>query len=136
MAAGYSKKSLAEKLGIKEGARVAVINPPLNYCDILGPLPRNVESRKGLEGPLEVIQFFTRQRAELENEFPRLKKALAPAGALWVCWPKGSSNVMTDLTENVVREVGLENRLVDVKVCAVDEVWSGLKFVFRVKDRK
>ena len=87
------------------------------------------------EGPLDFIQLFAASRAELEAEFPRMKQTLSQDGMLWVSWPKRSSKVETDLSDNVVREVGLDNGLVDVKVCAVDQTWSGLKFVRRLKDR-
>jgi hypothetical protein len=137
--AGYSKRLLVEKLGIKAGQAVLLLNVPENYFETLGPLPQNstpgsLKPPRG--GALDFIQFFTTQRAELEKHFPDLKKSLAPNGALWISWPKGSSKVSTDLNENIVREIGLKNHLVDVKVCAVDEVWSGLKFVYRRQDRK
>jgi hypothetical protein len=89
-----------------------------------------------MKGPLDFIQFFSSRRSHLDEQFPKLKASLSPSGMLWVSWPKGSSGVPTDLTENVVRDIGLTNGLVDVKVCAVDETWSGLKFVFRLKDRR
>lgn len=92
--------------------------------------------RKILRGPIDFIHFFTRAAAELESRFPQLKAALAFDGMLWVSWPKKASKVNSDLDENVVREVGLRNGLVDVKVAAVDEVWSGLKFVYRLEDRQ
>ena len=89
-----------------------------------------------LEGPLDFIQYFTSSVCELEAAFPDLKKALGERGMIWVSWPKRASGVSTDLNENVVRDIGLDNKLVDVKVCAVDETWSGLKFVRRLKDRR
>lgn len=135
MAAGYSKRSLVDKLGLKVGFKAIILNPPANYGDTLGELPAGVTLAEGLQGPLDFIQFFTRSRQELALEFPSLKGALAPAGMLWVSWPKRAAGVETDLDEKVVREVGLENGLVDVKVCAVDETWSGLKFVYRTRDR-
>jgi hypothetical protein len=98
--------------------------------------PRTTTGRWASDGPLDFVQFFTKERAELEAEFPALKQAIASNGSLWISWPKKASKVATDLNENIVREVGLAHGLVDVKVCAVDEIWSGLKFVFRVKDRK
>jgi len=136
MAAGYSKKSLVEKLGIKEGFAISIIGAPEDYAATLGKLPSGVKQTKKLEGPLDFVQFFCSKRAQLEENFRRLKGALSTSGMLWVSWPKGSSGVPTDLTENVVREIGLKNGLVDVKVCAVDETWSGLKFVYRIKDRR
>ncbi len=134
--AGYSQKSLAAKLGIKEGNQIAIVNGPENYAATLGKLPPAVEFSKPLRGPLDFIQFFSTDRKDLEKEFPSLKSALAQNGSLWISWPKTSSHVKTDLNENVVRAVGLRNGLVDIKVCAVDETWSGLKFVFRLKDRR
>jgi len=134
MPAGYSKKSLVEKLGIKDGFAIAILGAPKNYAATLGKLPSAVKQTSKIKGPLDLVQFFCSKRTRLEEEFPTLKGALSQSGMLWVSWPKGSSGVPTDLTENVVRDIGLANGLVDVKVCAVDETWSGLKFVFRLKD--
>ncbi len=133
--AGYSKKSLVEKLGIKPGRTTAILNSPPGYAATLGKLPADVQLQRELRGPLEFIHFFSREKQELQRRFPALRSALAPDGMLWISWPKGSSGVVTDLTENVVREIGLAHGLIDVKVCAVDEVWSGLKFVIPLKDR-
>jgi len=133
---GYSKKSLVEKLGIKEGFAISIIGAPENYAATLGTLPSGVKQTKRLEAPLDFIQCFCSKRSQLEENFQRLKGALSASGMLWVSWPKFSSGVPTDLSENVVREIGLRNGLVDVKVCAVDETWSGLKFVYRIKDRR
>lgn len=133
---GYSKKSLVEKLGIKEGLKVAILNSPANYNYTLGKLPENVTVMKNLGERLDFIQFFTKESKELQGKFPALKRALSQKGVLWISWPKGSSKVKTDLNENMVREIGLNNCLVDVKIAAVDEIWSGLKFVYRLKDRE
>ena len=133
--AGYSGKPLVEKLGIKAGATIAIVNPPRGYARTLGKLPGRVTRRASAAGPLDFIQFFTDQRRELERRFAALARALAPAGMLWISWPKQSSGIATDLTEDVIRAVGLAHGLVDVKVAAVDDVWSGLKFVRRLKDR-
>ncbi len=133
--AGYSGKPLVEKLGIKAGASVAIVNAPKGYDRILGKLPSRVTRKASAVGPLDFVQFFTTERRELERRFAALARALAPAGMLWISWPKQSSGVATDLTEDVIRAIGLAHGLVDVKVAAVDEVWSGLKFVRRVKDR-
>ncbi len=135
MPAGYSKKSLIEKLGIKDGFAIAIVGAPENYAATLGKLPPGVKQANKLKGPLDFIQFFTSRRSHLNEQFPGLKTALSPSGMLWVSWPKGSSGVPPDVTENGVREIGLAIGLVDVKVCAVDEVWSGLKFVYRIRDR-
>jgi hypothetical protein len=134
--AGYSKRSLVEKLGIKEGYRVTVLGAPPDYTATLGKLPPQVNLGAKLQGEVDFLHFFTTSRRELEHRFRALKSCLAQNGMLWISWPKGSSGVATDLSENIIREIGLQNGLVDVKVCAVDETWSGLKFVYRIKDRK
>ncbi|MCK6629185.1 MAG: DUF3052 domain-containing protein [Anaerolineae bacterium] len=133
--AGYSKTPLLKKLGIKPGSRLIMLNAPQNYVQTLGELPENITIAAALAGPLDFIHFFTTRRDALAAEFPRLKQALDPAGMLWISWPKRAAKVETDLTEDIIRAIGLANGLVDVKVAAVDEVWSGLKFVFRLKDR-
>jgi hypothetical protein len=136
MTAGYSGKSLVEKLGIKPGMRLAIIGPPSGYRTTLGALPPGVSVLASPRGTLPFIHLFTTKRSLLERRFPALQRALAQDGALWVSWPKKSSGVATDLTEDVVRDVALAGGLVDVKVCAVDAVWSGLKLVRRVRDRR
>lgn len=136
--AGYSKRPLAEKLGIKAGFRIAILNAPASYLtDTLDGLPAGLDVLNELRGPLDFIQYFTLSRDELAGQFPALRAALTQRGALWISWPKGGpkAKIATDLDENVVREIGLAAGLVDVKVAAVDHVWSGLKFVCRVKDR-
>jgi len=135
MSAGYSRKSLIEKLGIRKGFKIVILNPPKDYANTLGKLPRDVSVTKTLKGPLDFIHFFTKERDELEFKFPIFKQELSQTRVLWISWPKESSKVDTDLNENIVREIGLKNGLVDVKICAVDEIWSGLKFVYRRKDR-
>lgn len=133
--AGYSGKPLVQKLGIKDGWTIAILNAPPGYDGILGKLPRGVKRKTAAVGPLDFVQFFTAEKRELERRFATLARALTPAGMLWISWPKKASGVATDLTEDVIRAVGLAHGLVDVKVAAVDDVWSGLKFVRRVKDR-
>ena len=132
--AGYSGKPLVRKLGLKSGT-IAVLDAPRGYARTLGKLPSGVTRRTSAVGPLDFIQFFTREKQQLERRFAALARALAPAGMLWISWPKRSSGVATDLTEDVIRAIGLAHGLVDVKVAAVDDVWSGLKFVRRLKDR-
>jgi hypothetical protein len=132
----YSKRTLAEKLGINAAQRTVILNAPENYPIALEGRPTGVAQLDVLAGPFDFIHFFTKARRELEDRFPELKRALAPSGMLWISWPKGSSRVPTDLNENIVRDIGLANGLVDVKVVSVDEVWSALKFVYRVKDRQ
>ena len=135
MPAGYSSRPLVAKLGIKPHSRIAVMGAPRGYRSALGTLPPGVTTTDTLRGTLPFIHFFTKQRAALESRFPMLKRALTTDGALWISWPKRASGVATDLTENDVRAVALANGLVDVKVCAVDDVWSGLKLVRRMRDR-
>ena len=136
MTTGYSGTPLVKKLGIKSGQRIIILNPPEGYESTLGVLPDGVEIATELTGIFDFIHFFTKERGELNARFPELKAALAMDGMLWVSWPKKASKIPTDLDENVIRNTGLANGLVDVKVAAIDERWSGLKFVYRVKDRK
>jgi len=133
--AGYSETPLAQKLGIKPEARFGLFGAPLGFSTTLGALPEGVTKTTTLRGSLDVAVFFTTSQAALKKHFAALSKAIAPAGSLWVSWPKKSSGKKSDLDENVVRAVGLGRGLVDVKVCAIDETWSGLKFVVRSKDR-
>ncbi len=135
MPAGYSQRSLVEKLGIKPGMRIAILHPPRGYRATLGKLPRGVTVTSVLRGVLPFIHFFTADRALLERQLPALLRALAPDGALWVSWPKKASGVPTDMTEDVVRAVALPTGLVDIKVAAIDDVWSGLKLVRRLNNR-
>ena len=128
---GYSGTPLPKKLGIKEGAAVALLNAPAGFAATLGDLPDGVTVRERLRGPLDVVVFFTVRRADLERRIERLKHALDSAGRLWIAWPKRASNVETDMTEDVVRDVALPLGLVDNKVAAVDETWSGLQLVIR-----
>jgi Protein of unknown function (DUF3052) len=134
-AAGYSGTPLAKKLGIKEGSRVTALGAPADFPALLAPLPDGVAVRDRLRGPLDVIVFFTTSRAELAHRLAALRKALDPAGGLWIAWPKRSSGVETDMTEDVVREVALPTGLVDNKVCAIEETWSGLRLVIRLENR-
>ncbi len=134
-AAGYSGTPLPRKLGIKPGARLALLDAPKGFDTTLGELPPGVGIRRRVKGPLDVIVAFCLRRAELEPRLASLAAALDPAGGLWIAWPKRASGVATDLTDTVVRELGLAAGLVDNKVCAIDEVWSGLRFVYRLRDR-
>src|SRR5690606_19259008 len=122
-------------LGLKPGFRVFFWNPPADYAATLGELPPDVTVAAKLDGLFDFIQFFSTERSELQSQLPMLKAALKPTGLLWISWPKKAAKVPTDITEDVLREVILPSGLVDVKVCAVDAVWSGLKFVHRLKDR-
>ncbi len=132
---GYSGTPLPKKLGIKPGVRLYLSTAPTEVQKELKASLADCEIVADLKGPLDFAMIFTKSTAELTREFKRVEKTLAPAGMLWVSWPKKSSGVSTDLDENKVREIGLAAGLVDVKVCAVTDVWSGLKFVRRVKDR-
>jgi hypothetical protein len=132
---GYSGTPLPKKLGIKAGFRVQLANAPAEVRAELREALAECHFVKHADAP-DFVMLFTKSRAELTREFPLTAKLLAPTGMLWVSWPKKSSGVASDLDENVIREIGLDAGLVDVKVCAVTEVWSGLKFVRRVKDRK
>jgi hypothetical protein len=133
--AGYSGTPLVKKLGIKEGSTLALIRAPDGFDATLGELPDGVRVRRSVRGPLDVIVAFFDRRAELEGRLPALRAAMDPAAGLWIAWPKKASGVSTDITEGTVRELGLAARLVDNKVCAIDETWSGLRLVIRVKDR-
>jgi hypothetical protein len=128
---GYSGTPLPRKLGIREGAAVAFLDAPADFAGTLGALPDGVTVRDRLRGPLDVVVFFTVRRADLARRIARLKAALDPAGRLWIAWPKRASKVETDMTEDVVRDVALPLGLVDNKVAAIDETWSGLQLVIR-----
>ena len=133
--AGYLATPLPKKLGIKDGATVALLAAPNGFERALTPLPDDVEVRTQARGKLDVIVFFATRERELARRFPVMARALQPAGGLWVAWPKKTSCIATDLTFDPVQEIGLECGLVDNKVCAIDETWSALRFVYRVADR-
>ena len=132
---GYSGTPLARKLGIKEDARVALLGAPDGFEAELEPLPAGVRVLRRLAPALDVALLFVTERRELERRFPAVARSITPAGGFWMAWPKRASKVPTDLTEDVLREVGLPQGLVDNKVCAVTEVWSGLRFVWRRENR-
>ena len=132
--AGYSGTPLVKKLGIQPGFNVAFAGAPPGYANELD-LPPNVSINSRPGRPLDFAQLFVKSEKELTKKFSHYAKRLDPSGMLWVSWPKKSSGVSTDLSENIVRDIGLAAGLVDVKICAVNQVWSGLKFVFRLKDR-
>lgn len=135
--AGYSGTPLVKKLGIKEGHTVLILGAPDDFDDTLGALPAGVDIRTNLrsQGPFDVIVFFTKSRAKILANFDKLHARMTPPCGLWFCWPKRASKVPTDVTEDVVRNVALEKGLVDNKVCAVDDVWSGLRVVIRRENR-
>ncbi len=132
---GYSGKPLAEKLGIKPGQRVALVNSPIGLAGDLGPNLRQVGLVNPPRAPLNLVLVFVLSKTELKRAVGKFKKLIAPDGMLWISWPKKTSGMKTDVTEDVVREVALGNQLVDVKVCAIDETWSGLKLVVPVAKR-
>lgn len=132
---GYSNATLSKKLGIKPGLKIRLINPPEHYFDLLDPLPFDAEFFEQPGPVVDFIHYFTSQASELERVLPALKSEIVSNGAIWVSWPKKASKVPTDVTEDVIRNLALSIGLVDVKVCAVDAVWSALKLVVRVKDR-
>ena len=134
--AGYSGRALAAKLGIRPDERVVALGAPPHYSDLLGPLPAGAVIRSRLGRSERFIHRFASRQAELVRAFPRLAGALADDGMLWISWPKRSSGVPTDVTEDRIRDIALPYGLVDVKVCAVDEVWSGLKLVRRRELRR
>jgi len=133
--AGYSSTPLAKKLGIKEGSRIGLLNAPKGFQSELGDLPENVEFAARLTNSLDIILFFVLTQRELARDFSKLAKKLVSNGLIWIAWPKKSSGVTTDLSFESVQRIGLDAGLVDVKICAVDDTWSGLKFVYRLKDR-
>lgn len=134
--AGYSGTPLAKKLGFKEGSRVRISGAPDNYLSLVSPRPENVQISKAFRKDIDIWHFFTRSAVELKTQLPRQLKAIRQNGMIWVSWPKKASEVPTDVTENVIRKVALPLGLVDVKVCAVDDTWSGLKLVIRKELRK
>ncbi|MBC7869516.1 MAG: DUF3052 domain-containing protein [Chitinophagaceae bacterium] len=135
MSSGYSGTSLLKKLGIKAGMRVCFVNAPPNYLASLGDLPPDVDLLDSPQYPLDLIQYFTKERAAFIENYFTLKSALVPNGALWISWPKKAAKIPSDMTEDVIRDFALANGLVDVKVIAVDADWSGLKLVYRLTDR-
>jgi hypothetical protein len=133
---GYSGTPLPKKLGIKPGHRVLLLSAPEPFeRDTLGELPDGVNVVRRLSGKADVIVSFHTERADLARRLPKLREAMEPAAGLWIGWPKRASKMPTDLTENVVRDLALANALVDNKVAALDETWSGLRLVIRLRDR-
>jgi hypothetical protein len=133
--AGYSSTPLAKKLGMKEGFRIGLVNAPKTLPAELGKLPDKAAFVKRLTNSLDIILFFVLTERELARDFSRLAEKLVTNGMIWIAWPKKSSGVATDLSFERVQRIGLDAGLVDVKICAIDETWSGLKFVYRLKDR-
>jgi hypothetical protein len=133
--AGYSGTPLLKKLGIKENFRIGIVNAPQAFRSQLGELPKDSQIVSRLIKPLDLVVLFVDSNNLLRRKFSALADKLSSNGMIWVAWPKKSSGVSTDLSFEVVQQIGLHAGLVDVKICAVDEVWSGLKFVYRLIDR-
>ncbi|MDN3670163.1 DUF3052 family protein [Echinicola jeungdonensis] len=133
---GYSGTPLSKKLGIKPGFNIKIINPPTNYFELLDPLPEPLFFSNTEDSPKDFIHFFTSQVNDLVSLLPQLKEDIKPNGMIWVSWPKKSSKIPSEINENLIRQNALNTGLVDIKVCAVDEIWSGLKLVIPLKDRK
>lgn len=133
--AGYSGTPLAQKLGIKSGQKLATIDAPTGYRKLLAPLPKGVSVTTEIAARAAFVHLFVKERKTLEKELKRVRRLLADTGVLWVSWPKKSAGVATDITEDVIRDVCLPLGFVDVKVCAVDETWSGLKLMIRRENR-
>ncbi len=133
--AGYSGTPLPKKLGIRPGATVALLGAPPEFGELLDPLPDGVTLRRRLGADLEVVVAFFTRAADLARRLPALERSIFSEGGLWVAWPKRSSGVATDITEDTIRDVALPRGLVDNKVCAIDETWSGLRLVWR-KERR
>jgi hypothetical protein len=134
--AGYSGRSVVQKLGIKPGFRIFVDGAPASYAEIVGKLPADTTIASRLKASLDMVHLFAMQAAALRKKLPACRDAIAPDGMVWVSWPKKSSGVVTDVTENVVRDTALSLGLVDIKVCAIDDTWSGLKLVIPRDQRK
>jgi hypothetical protein len=133
--AGYSSTSLAKKLGIKPGFKIKLINQPDYYFDLFTDLPTDIKIIKGNKDKKDFIHYFETSLQKLYTNIPLLKKELESAGMLWISWYKKSAKIPTDITEDDVRKIALSNGFVDIKVCAVDDAWSGLKLVIPVSDR-
>jgi hypothetical protein len=129
--AGYSGTPLAKKLGIQEGSRLLLVGAPDQYLALLEPLPAGVQFVTQLSEATDIVQIFAVHRVDLEQMLASYRAKLKPTGMIWVSWPKKSSRAPTDITEDTIRDIALPLGFVDVKVCAVDEVWSGLKLVIR-----
>ena len=134
--AGYSGTPLAKKLGIDVGSRIYLSDAPKNYLTLVAPLPEGIRVVRKIDGETDIVHIFSTERAHLAAALRATLKRIKPDGTIWVSWPKKSSKVPTDITEDTIREVALPMGLVDIKVCAVDEVWSGLKLVVRKRNRR
>lgn len=135
-ATGYSGTPLAKKLGIKEGFKIRIVNRPTYYFELFPEMPENISILSEKKIKQNLIHYFTSQAKDLHKGIVSMRNEIEPDGAIWISWPKKASKVETDITEDFIRTLALANGLVDIKVCAVDDTWSGLKLVIPVKDRK
>lgn len=133
---GYSGTPLAKKLGIKSDFKIQLINQPSYYLDLFTNLPSNIKILNDKTVKKNLIHYFAKNAKQLTKDIQQLKKEIEQDGIIWISWPKKTSKMQTDVTEHLVRDLGLANNLVDIKICAIDEIWSALKFVIPVKDRK
>ena len=134
--AGYSGTPLAKKLGIAENSRVFLSDAPKDYLELIAPVPKGTKFVRSIDGKTDVIHLFTTDKQRLAALLRSSLAKIRPDAAIWVSWPKKASKVPTDITEDTIRAVALPMGLVDIKVCAVDEIWSGLKLVVRKENRK
>lgn len=132
---GYSKTPLAKKLGIKEGFKIRLINQPVYYFELFTDMPSSISVVQDVAGKKNLIHYFTKNALELNSDMLSLKEEIEKNGIIWISWPKKASKVPTDITEDVIRDLALSRGLVDIKVCAIDDIWSGLKLVIPVKNR-
>jgi hypothetical protein len=132
---GYSGTPLAKKLGIKPGFVVRLVDPPEYYLRLFTDLPENLNFISSKKGTKDLVHYFTREIAMLQFDIIGLRTEIFPSGSLWISWPKKAAKVETNVTEDLIRAIALNNGLVDVKVCAIDEIWSGLKLVVPLKER-
>ena len=135
MNAGYSGTPLAKKLGLRDNDKIRIVNAPDHYFDLFSDLP-SIQIISNKKTPKHFIHYFSKELKQLEKDMPPLKNEIEQNGMIWISWPKKSSRVETDITEDLIRKIALSNGLVDIKVCAIDDIWSGLKLVIPVKDRK
>jgi hypothetical protein len=132
----YPGTPLVKKLGIKDGYTIRLINQPAHYFDLFTDMPANISLVTGKRSKKNFIHYFTKEAKELAKDIKGLKDEIVPDGMIWISWPKKASKISTDVTEDAIRRLALANGLVDIKVCAIDDIWSGLKLVIPVKDRK
>jgi len=133
--AGYSGTPLAKKLGIKDDFHIDLINAPEYYLCLFTDLPANLYFENDKDSKIDLIHFFTKSQEEYKTILSQLKTRIKPNGSIWISWPKKASKVPTDITEDIIRNFALQIGLVDIKVCAIDEIWSGLKLVIPVRNR-